>query len=184
MTGRGGRTAGPPEAWRRLWRETRSITALEFALIGPVLFLFLLAVLLSGVVQFWQLTLDDAVRNAARGIAIGIASSTAGIHDGPEFAAAVCGEFGLAAPACSTRLQYAVQGAPNFTGSGGITPARLNAAGQLSLAAAFTGITAGEPFLVQAAYPIPFSLPLLPPGLLTLNGTAAIVSAAALVAEP
>lgn len=167
-----------------LWRETRSVTAVEFALIGPVLFAFVFAILLTGVVQFWQLTLDDAVRNAAREVAIGVGSASSGIHGGSDFIAAVCGEFGQAAPSCSTNLQYAVQGAPNFTGSGGIIPVTISAAGQMSQTGIFSGVTVSEPFLVQAVYPVPVSIPLLPLGLVTLNGTPSIVSAAALVAEP
>ncbi len=169
---------------QRFLQETRSVTAVEFALIGPVLFLFVFAILLTGVVQFWQLVLDDAVRNAGRGVAIGAASSSSGVHSGTDFKTAVCGEFGQAAPGCSSGLQYAVQGAPYFTGSGGVTPATISSAGQLSLPAAFAGVTVAEPFLVQVVYPIPISVPLLPAGMLTLNGTPSIISSVALVAEP
>jgi len=174
----------PGEVLRKLLRETRSVTAVEFGLIGPVLFLFVFAIMLTGVVQFWQLTLDDSVRNAAREIAIGAGSSSTGIHSNSDFVNAVCGEFGQATPKCSSKLQYAVQGAANFTGSGGITPATINSAGQLSLTATFSGVTVSEPFLVQAVFPIPINIPLLPIGLVTLNGTNSIISAAAMVAEP
>ena len=167
---------------RRLWQDTRSITAVEFALIGPVLFLFIFAVLLTGVVQFWQLTLDDSVRNAARLVAIGAGTASSGIHSGSDFVNAVCGEFGVAAPSCAGRLQYAVQGAPAF--ATGIVPATVSAGGNLSPNATYSGITLGQPFLVQAVYPVPISIPLWPMSLITLNGTNAIISAAALVAEP
>lgn len=169
---------------RRFLHETRSITAVEFALLGPVLFTFTFAILLTGVVQFWQLTLDDAVRNAARAVAIGAGSAGSGDHSGSDFVSTVCAEFGAGAPNCTGKLQYAVQGAPNFTGSGGITPATINAAGQLSQTALFSGITVAEPFLVQAVYPVPISIPLLPIGMITLNGTRSLISAGAMVAEP
>ncbi len=168
---------------RRFLEETRSVTAVEFALIGPVLFLFVFAILLTGVVQFWQVTLDDSVRNAAREVAIGAGGSSSGVHSGSDFVAAVCGEIGQAAPGCSSNLQYAVQGAPNFTG-GAITPATISAAGQLSTTASFSGVMLSEPFLVQVVYPIPIHIPLLPLGLVTLNGTPSIISASAMVAEP
>jgi Flp pilus assembly protein TadG len=167
----------------KLIRETRSIAAVEFALIGPVLFFFLLSIMLLGIAQFWQLTLDDAVRNAARQVSIGATVST-GVQTGPGFVTAVCSEFGLAAPNCTGSLQYAIQGAPTFTGSGGITPATLNAAGQLSQISTFSGVAVSEPVLIQAAYPLPISIPLVPMSLVTLNGTSAIISASALVAEP
>ncbi len=174
----------PGETLRKFLRETRSVTAVEFGLIGPVLFFFVFAILITGVVQFWQLTLDDSVRNAAREIAIGAGSPTSGIHGSSDFVNAVCGEFGQATPNCKSKLQYAVQGAAYFTGSGGITPATINATGQLSLTATFSGVTVAEPFLVQAAFPIPISIPLLPLGMVTLNGTNSIISATAMVAEP
>jgi len=169
---------------RRFRKETRSVTALEFGLIGPVLFLFIFSLLLTGIVQFWQLTLDDAVRNATRLIAIGAGSSTAGIHSASDFVTSVCGEFGAAAPACSTRLQYSVQGAAEFTGSGGITPATISSSGTLSPSGTFSGITISEPFLVQAVYPLPIVLPFVTGGMVTMNGTPSIISAAAMAAEP
>jgi Flp pilus assembly protein TadG len=168
----------------RLMRDTRSITAVEFALIGPVLFFFLFAILLTGIVQFWQLSLDDSVRNAARLVAVGAANPSSGIHSGTDFVTAVCNEFGVAAPGCTTRLQYAVQGGPSFTGAGGISPATVNASGQLSMPATFSGIAVSEPFLVQVVYPIPLAIPLVPDSLVTLNSTPSIISAVAVMAEP
>ncbi len=170
-------------SYRKLLAETRSIAAVEFAMIGPVLFFFLFSILLLGIAQFWQLSLDDAVRNAARQVSIGAAITSAGVQNGSAFVTAVCNEFGQAAPNCSTTLQYSVQGAASFTG-GGITPATLNAAGQLSQTATFSGVTVSEPVLIQVVYPLPIALPLVPLGLVTLNGTPAIVTAVALVAEP
>ncbi len=166
----------------RLRRDTRSVTAVEFALIGPVVFLFLFAVLLTGVVQFWQLTLDDSARNAARLIAIGAGNAASGIHNGSDLVNSICGEFGVGAPSCAGRLQYAVQGAPTF--ASGIVPATVSASGNLSPNGTYTGIAVGQPFLLQVVYPVPISIPLWPMNLITLNGTNAIISAAALVAEP
>ena len=171
-------------AVRRLLAETRSVTAIEFALIGPVLLLFLFSILLMGVVQFWQLTLDDSVRNAAREVALGAGSTSTGIHSSSDFVTSVCNEFGVAAPNCSANLQYAVQGAATFTGAGGITPATLSAAGVLTPGSTFAAITVSQPFLVQVAYALPISIPLVPLSLVTLNGSSAILSAVAAVAEP
>jgi Flp pilus assembly protein TadG len=167
-----------------LLREKRSISAVEFALIGPVLFFFLFSILLLGIAQFWQLTLDDAVRNTARAVQIGAGTTSTDVQSGAGFVAAVCNEFGQAAPNCASTLQYSVQGGPSFTGSSGITPATLNAAGQLSQTSIFSGITVSEPVLIQVVYPLPITLPLVPMGLVTLNGTPSIVAANALVAEP
>jgi hypothetical protein len=181
--------------WKFL-RETRSVTAVEFAMIGPVLFLLIFAILLLGVVQFWQLTLDDAVRNATREVALGAGGSGSGVDSAGGFANVLCKEFGQAAPGCvlgaqgtwtiqngGAALQFAVQGGPNFSG-GGITPMPISAAGQLPTPATYSGMAEGAPFLVQVVYPIPFSIPLVPMGLMTLNGTPSLISAAAMVAEP
>jgi Flp pilus assembly protein TadG len=94
---------------RKFLTETRAATAVEFAMIGTVLFVFLFALLLMGVSQFWQMTLDDAVRNAARQVALGAESpSSSGDHSGSDFVASVCGEFGASVVNCSTNLQYSV----------------------------------------------------------------------------
>src|SRR5208282_99321 len=77
---------------RRLLRETRSDTAVEFAIIGAAFFLFVFGIFVVSLDQFLQMTLDDAVRNAARQVQIG------NVTTGSQFVTSVCNEFGLAAP--------------------------------------------------------------------------------------
>ena len=166
----------------RLARQRRAATALEFAIIGSVFFILVFGIFIVSVNLFWQLTLDDAVRNATRQVQIGKVTT------GGDFVASVCGEFGVAAPNCAGSLQYSVQGGPYF-GTGGIVPTSFGSNGNLAAPAQFTGValssSAGAVFLlVQVAYPLPFTVLLLPPSLATENGTSSLYSVASLVMVP
>ncbi len=170
-------------AWRFI-RETRSDTALEFAMIGTAFFLCIFGIFVVSIDQFWQMTLDDAVRNAARQVQIGNVTS------GPQFVTTVCNEFGVAAPYCATTLQYSVQSGTYF---GALTPAVLSADGTLSPSNSFSAILSTAPqttntqttvgvsqyLLVQVTYLLPFKVMLLPMGVATENGTPALFSAVA-----
>ncbi|HUM07419.1 MAG TPA: TadE/TadG family type IV pilus assembly protein [Acidocella sp.] len=167
---------------RRFWLESRADTAVEFAMIGSAFFLFIFGIFVVSIDMFWQMALDDAVRNATRQVQIG------NITTGPAFAAAVCQEFGAAAPNCTGSLQYSVQGGSYF-GTGGITATSFSSSGNLGSAATFTGATAtatGAPvfLLVQVAYPLPFKVLAVPGGVATENGTPSLYSAVATVMEP
>jgi TadE-like protein len=166
----------------RFARDCKAVTALEFGLIGSAFFLIIFAIFVVSVDLFWQLTLDDAVRNAARQVEIGK------ITTGSGFSGAVCAEFGVAAVDCSNRLQYAVQGGAYF-GNGGITPVAFSSAGNLASQSKFSGVnlssSAGAVFLlVQVAYPPPFEVLLLPAGLATENGTPSLYSVVSGVMVP
>ena len=170
----------------RLWRGRRAATALEFAIVGPVFLLLLFAVLGVGLDGFYQLTLDDAVRNAARQVQIDgpAATSPAG------FASAVCAEFAALARGCTTSLTFSVQASALAAGFGAMTPATLSSAGQFasssSSSAAFFAGTAyadNDNILVQVAYPLPFKLPYVS-SLITNTGTGSIVASSTVRAEP
>jgi Flp pilus assembly protein TadG len=189
-------------ALRRLLRETRSDTAVEFAMIGAAFFLLIFGIFVVSIDQFWQMTLDDAVRAATRKIQVGQLTATST----PSFVTVVCDEFGVAAPYCASTLQYSVQGGTSFAG---MSPATLNANGTLSgpyvvvgsAAPSFNGVVlttapaaatstsaavVGVPqfLLVQVAYPLPFKVLAVPGGVATENGTPSLYSAAATVMEP
>ncbi|HQT46241.1 MAG: hypothetical protein B7X08_02300, partial [Acidocella sp. 20-63-7] len=106
---------------------------------------------------------------------------------GSQFVSSVCDEFGLAAPYCSTILQYSVQENTYF---GAITPATLSATGALTPSAAFPATltsstsTAPEFLLVQVAYLLPFKILAVPGGVATENGTPALISTVSTVMEP
>jgi Flp pilus assembly protein TadG len=181
---------------QRFCRETRADTAVEFAIIGAAFFAFIFAIFVVSIDQFWQMTLDDAVRTAAREVAVGK------ITTGPQFVTYVCNEFGVAAPYCSSNLQYSVQSNQYFSapGSGNtITPASLSSAGNLSSSSTFSvslstvpvahnstqaAVTGAEQFLlVQVAYPLPFKVLAVPGGVATENGTPSLYSAVATVMQ-
>jgi Flp pilus assembly protein TadG len=167
---------------KRLCSETKADTAVEFAIIGAAFFLFIFGIFVISIDMFWQMTLDDAVRNATRQVQIG------NVTTGSAFVTAVCREFGVAAPNCAGSLQYAVQGGAYF-GTGGITAMSFSSAGNLGSPQTFTGVTAtssGAPVLlsVQVAYPIPFKILAVPGGVATENGTPSLYSAVATEMEP
>ncbi|MDR3506196.1 MAG: hypothetical protein P4L52_08115 [Acidocella sp.] len=181
---------------QRFWRETCSETAVEFAMIGAAFFVFVFAIFVVSIDQFWQMTLDDAVCSASRLVAVGK------ITTGTQFVSSICSEFGVAAPSCSSSLQYSVQSNLYFSASGSgstITPATLQSNGNLSSNGRFlvtlttvprpatstqAAVTGSEQFLlVQVAYPIPFKVLALPGGVATQNGTSSLYSAVATVMQ-
>ena len=179
-----------PGVTHRFLRDKKAATAVEFALLGAAFFLFIFGIFVVSLDQFLQMTLDDSVRNAAREVEIGQ------ITDGGDFLTAVCNEFGIAAPYCTSTLQYSVQTSGYF---GGITPATLSAGGTLSPGNTFqvlnstlpippTPSSAGVPgaaqfLLVQVAYPLPFKILAVPGGVATENGTPSLLSTVASAME-
>jgi hypothetical protein len=146
-------------------------------MVGTVLFIFLMAIFLMGVGQFWQLTLDDAVRNATRQI------ETTAVSNSTQFVTAVCGEFGQAASNCTANLQYSVEIGSSFSALG--TPPTVSSTGALSGGNKFTGVAAaGDAILVKVAFKMPFAIPLIPTAFVTENGTPAFISANAAMVEP
>jgi hypothetical protein len=146
------------------------------------IFLFIFSIFVVSIDMFWQMTLDDAVRNATRQVQIG------NITSGPAFVSAVCQEFGLAAPNCAGTLQYSVQGGP-YVGTGGIAATGFSLSGTLQAPQTFSGVTAttaGAPILllVQVAYPLPLKILAVPGGVATENGTPSLYSAVATGMEP
>ena len=170
----------------RFWGEVRADTALEFAMIGSAFFLLLFGVFVVSIDQFWQLTLDEAVRTAARQVQIGKATS------GPTFVTAVCNVFGLAAPNCnSTTIQYDVQTTPYFAnaGFGASTFGTSGLATSTGFPSSLTGSSCSttpnpEFLLVQVAYKLPFTIPLISSAVATENGTSYILSTVATDMEP
>jgi Flp pilus assembly protein TadG len=191
-----GGLAGCRSVARRFLRETRSDTAVEFAMIGSAFFLFIFGIFVISIDQFWQMTLDDAVRNAARQVSLDSPSNP--VTTGPQFVTAVCKEFGVVAPGCNTtNIKYTVQSAASFSA---LQPATLSAGGTLTPSAFFSVTPTTEPspatstspavpaspqfLLVQVAYPLPFKILAVPGGVATENGTPSLFSAVAMVMEP
>ena len=164
----------------RLHGDRRGVTALEFALVCPVFLLLLFAIFVQGITGLIQLALDDAVRDAARQVQMDTPASASA----SGFLAAVCAEFGAVSPNCGTTLTYSVQAAPQSAGFASLAPATLNAAGALNNHFFVgTGFAANEDVLVQVAYPLPFSIPLVGT-FATLTGTNSVLATASVRVEP
>ena len=164
----------------QLLGDRRGVTALEFAIVCPVFLLMLFAIFVQGITGLIQLALDDAVRDAARQLQMDTPASASA----SGFLAAVCAEFGAVAPTCTTTLTYDVQASLQSAGFASITPAKLSATGALNNSF-FTGtaFAANEDVLVQVAYPLPFSIPLVGT-FATLTGTNSVLATASVRVEP
>ena len=165
----------------QLRRDRRAVAALEFALVGPVYLLFLFAAFGVGLVGFYQLALDDAVRDASRQIQIDAPAATSAA----SFVSAVCLTFGSLASDCTTKLTYNIQASTATAGFAGLTPATLPSSGKFSntFFTTSTPYAGGVNVLVQVAYPLPFTLPYIG-SLVTTTGTNSVVSTATVRVEP
>lgn len=165
----------------QLRRDRRAVAALEYALIGPVYLAFLFAAFGVGLVGFYQLALDDAVRDAARQIQIYGPAATSKSN----FVSAVCQTFGYLASDCTTSLTYNVQASTAMAGFAGLSPATLASSGKFSNTFFASGTTyaGGVNVLVQVSYPLPFTLPYIG-ALVTTTGTNSVVSTSTIRVEP
>jgi Flp pilus assembly protein TadG len=172
-------TAKIPAGMRQLYRDNAGSAAVEFAIIGNVLILLLVGFLLMGIFQFWQMTLDDAVRSAARKLQSGTVTTSS------QFVTAVCSEFGSVAPCNASNLQVEMQANTASMTFSGITPATVSSSGTLSPQGGFASMPfteTGTPVLVQVAYRLPILIPLIPVVLETGNATDSLISSVSIMA--
>jgi len=165
---------------RGLIHATNAAAALEFAIVSIPFLMFLFAILYTGLVEFYQLTFDEAVRNAARQIQIdGPAASS-----GAGFIAAVCSEFSTVAPNCTATVTYNIQGSAPTSGFATLTPVTLPTSGVLGNVF-FSGTAQAQNVnvLVQAAYKLPFVIPFFS-AVITSTGTTSILATTSLRVEP
>ena len=164
-----------------LFQDRHAASALEFAIICPVFLMMLLGIFIVGTTGLIQLALDDAVRDAARQVQINAPAAA----NASSFLAAVCAEFGPVSVQCATSLTYNVQASTPAAGFAALTPAALSAAGAFNN----SFFASGAPYapsvnvLVQVAYPLPFSIPLVG-SFATLTGTNSVVATASVRVEP
>ena len=137
----------------RFLRGVRGVASLEFAIIFPVFLLAALMILQMGLSTFYQSTLDDAVRIAARQIAIGniLASGRS------SFVTSICNEFAVLQPSCTTNLQVYVASAREFSG---IAIATVGPAGVLSNSGFAPG-TASSDVVIEVAFTPPYAIPMV-----------------------
>lgn len=102
---------------RRHWRANGGSAAIEFAMVAPVLFLFLFGIIETGVIFFGTAMLQNATDDTARQIRTGQMS---GALQATDLVAKVCGEInGLISTAdCKNNLHVDVRSYNSFGSSG------------------------------------------------------------------
>ncbi|MEA2755399.1 MAG: hypothetical protein QOJ54_1688 [Aliidongia sp.] len=106
MSGLGGGTNRIRYPGRSILCEDSGNTTLEFALVAPILFLFVFAVLVFGTMVFARSVLDNATIDAARTFRIGTATNPTN-----GFASTLCAD---AVIFTCTNLQYNIQAGSSF----------------------------------------------------------------------
>jgi Flp pilus assembly protein TadG len=141
---------------RGLLRDTSGITGLEFAMIGPIFLLMVMAVLENGFTLWTQSVLDNATRDASRLLQTGQSQS-----GGTSFATQLCNEIS-GFMSCS-QLQYRVQNGSTFAAiSPSISFGTGGAATGFSAyptAVSTSSLTAGTDVVVQVIYKRNFIIP-------------------------
>jgi len=158
----------------RLLAARRGATGLEFALSGPLFLILMFAILEVGLDSFTQAQLDDSVRDAARQLQIGNATTAA------QVVTTVCLKLGLVVPNCSSSnvSVYAASG----TTFAALAVATAKSSGGLSLTT-FSPGTASSDMLLQVGFTRSFVLPYFS-GLIGGNYTNTLISSIAFQNEP
>jgi Flp pilus assembly protein TadG len=162
-------------------RATSGSAALEFAMVAPVLFMFLFGVIETGVIFFAQSMLQNATADTARQIRTGQLSGTL---TADQIRANVCGEVEGLIGDCLTGLQVDMRAYTSFTGAS--YPAVSNADGSINTSALKIQPAADCAIvLLRTFYPWKIITPLMTPFLQTgSTGTSIITSSAAFRTEP
>lgn len=168
-----------PRFLRRLARDSEGISAIEFALVGPIVIALLVAILQTGVVFLYQQVLQSATTQAARLIMTGQAQTQN--LSSAQFLADVCSDAG--AMFDCTKLSANVQ---TFTSFSGMTQSNPVSNGTFnSSSSSFTMGGPGDIVLVQIFYQLPVSGgPLGFTLATTKNGNAVLVGTAVFRNEP
>jgi Flp pilus assembly protein TadG len=149
--------------------------ALEFALIAPVFFLLMFAIIETSILYFAQATLQYAVNDAARYVRTGQAAGASMTQ--AQFRTRVCNNI---APllACGSNLQIDMESYSNFGGASFTNPLNANNTLNSSLTNYQMG-SACSVVLVRAFYTWPVLTPLLTPFLADMAGNDHLIYAAA-----
>jgi Flp pilus assembly protein TadG len=163
--------------WRRLRRDRRGTTAIEFAIIGPLFLLLIFGILENAIILWSQAVLDNATRDAARLTLTGQSQ-----NGGTTFPTALC--KGISGLMTCGNLQYRVQTGSSFAGmSNGITFSNGSAVGFSTYPTAVNGGGPGSYVLVQVIYNRPFIVPWVG-SLMSTTGKVQILATAAFENEP
>lgn len=134
-------------ALRRLWWCRSGATAVEFALVAPILFLVLGMIVETGLFLAVQVTLQDATVAAARRIrlgAVGPATTAAGAPNQmglADFKTLVCGNLlNLIVRNCPARIVVDVRRGASFAALGQAMPQTPLSVGRQAAGAGFTEV--------------------------------------------
>lgn len=168
-----------PRFLRRLARSSAGVTAVEFALVGPIAIALVVGILETGIVFFYQQVLQTATTEAARLIMTGQAQN--GNLGSAQFIADVCSDAGSMFD-CS-KLSANVQ---TFSSFSSMTQSNQVKGGTFQSAS--NGFTMGGPgdiVLVQVFYQLPVGgAPLGFTLANTSNGNAVLVGTSVFRNEP
>jgi Flp pilus assembly protein TadG len=134
-------------------------------LLGSTFLLLVCMTFELGLLLFTQSVLNDAVRDGARLIRVGQASTST------VFVAKVCAKAGPLVPSCTTSLKYKVQAAAAFSSLSATT----------ALTNQYNAGTSAQDVIVQVGYS---RLTILPWASTYLNGTNLLVSTIAFQNDP
>jgi Flp pilus assembly protein TadG len=162
-------------------RAASGSAAIEFAMVAPVLLLFLFGVIETGVIFFAESILQNATSDTARQIRTGQLSGTL---TASQIVSSVCSEVDGLITNCSTALQVDLRAYTSFTGAS--YPSVSNANGSINTGALTVQSTSDCAIvLLRTFYAWPITTPLMKPFLQTgSTGTAVLTSAAAFRTEP
>lgn len=162
-------------------RSTSGSAAIEFAMIAPVLFLFIFGTIETGVIFFAQTMLQNATADTARQIRTGQLSGTL---TASQIRSNVCSEVDGLITNCSAGLQVDLRAFTSFTGAS--YPSVSNADGSINSGALQVQSTSDcSIVLLRTFYAWPIMTPLMKPFLQTgSTGTSVLTSSAAFRTEP
>lgn len=168
----------------RMRRDSRSgSAAIEFAMVAPVLFLFLFGIIETGVLFFASATLQNATDDTARLIRTGQISGTLTAATLKSY---ICTEVAglIAASSCTANLQVDLRAYSNFSGAS--YPSLTKADGSLDTAKLSVQSSGScQVVLMRSFYPWSIMTPLIAPLLQNMpNGKFLLASAAAFRSEP
>jgi Flp pilus assembly protein TadG len=162
-------------------RATSGSAAIEFAMVAPLLFLFLFAIIETGVIFFASSMLQNATADAARKIRTGQLSGTL---TAAQIRTSVCTEVNGLISDCGTALQIDLRAYTSFTSAtypavtksdGTVDPSKLQ----------IQGVADCKIVLLRTFYAWHIMTPLMRPLLEnTQTGSSLLTSAAAFRTEP
>jgi len=151
-------------------------SAIEFAFVAPVFFLFLCGIIEIGVIFYGQSTLFYATADAARMVRTGQLTGTV---TATQLKTQICNRIGglISTAQCNASLQVDMR---SFTGFGSANyPTMTNANGTLNTGAMTTqSVAACRIVLVRAFYPWAIMTPLMKPLLRTASDNTHLLYAA------